>query len=90
MTLVILRCTLLQFNLFIISISHLNLPKKHTDLHTEQCGQTKPLMFSMMPMILSPVFLQKVISLLTSPVDTACSQHKTRKCTFVGSSSLFW
>lgn len=32
----------------------------------------------MMPRIFTPVFLQKVISRLTSPVDTACSQY-TRK-----------
>lgn len=32
-------------------------------------------MFSMMPKIFTPVFLQKVISRLTSPVDTACSQY---------------
>lgn len=35
-------------------------------------------MFSMMPKIFTPVFLQKVISRLTSPVDTACSQRKKR------------
>lgn len=43
-------------------------------VRTEQCGQTNPLMFSTMPRILNPVFLQKVISRLTSPVDTACKQ----------------
>lgn len=51
----------------------------YESLLTEQCGQTKPLMFSMMPRIRTPVFLQKVISRLTSPVDTACRQHNTRK-----------
>ena len=53
---------------------------------TEQCGQTKPLMFSTIPRIRTPVFLQKVISLLTSPVDTACSQYiadLSRKLCFV-------
>ena len=56
-----------------------DLPNQWYDsLLTEQCGQTKPLMFSTMPRIRTPVFLQKVISLLTSPVDTAWSKHKTR------------
>ena len=42
---------------------------------TEQCGHTKPLIFSTMPRIGTPTFLQKVISRLTSPVDTACTQR---------------
>lgn len=33
----------------------------------------------MTPRILTPVFLQKVISRLTSPVDTACSQYTRKK-----------
>lgn len=33
-------------------------------------------MFSTIPRIRTPVFLQKVISLLTSPVDTACNQNR--------------
>lgn len=52
---------------------------KNKSLHTEQWGQTNPLMFSMMPKIFTPVFLQKVISRLTSPVDTACSQYTGKK-----------
>lgn len=52
-------------------------------LRTEQCGQTKPLMFSTIPRMRMPVFLQKVISLLTSPVDTACSQHMKAENTYL-------
>lgn len=38
---------------------------------TVQFGQTNPLMFSMSPITGMWVFLQKVISLFTSPTDTA-------------------
>lgn len=38
---------------------------------TEQWGHTKPLMFSTMPRIRNPAFLQNVSSRLTSPTDTA-------------------
>lgn len=36
-------------------------------------------MFSTTPRIFTPVFLQNVISRLTSPVDTACSQYAEKK-----------
>ena len=40
---------------------------------TEQCGQTNPLIFSMMPITGILVFLQNVNSRLTSPTATACN-----------------
>lgn len=46
----------------------------HIGVLTEQCGHTNPLMFSTIPRMRKPVFLQNVISLLTSPVDTACTE----------------
>lgn len=45
---------------------------------TAQCGQTKPLMFSTMPITRNPVFLQKVSSRLTSPTDTAWRPRRGR------------
>lgn len=41
-------------------------------VHSVQCGHTKPLIFSIMPKIGIPVFLQKVTSFLTSSIETAC------------------
>jgi hypothetical protein len=35
-------------------------------------GQTNPLMFSMTPIILTPTFLQKLISFLTSCIAISC------------------
>jgi len=40
-------------------------------LSQAQFGQTKPLMFSTTPITLRPVFLQKLISFLTSDKDTS-------------------
>lgn len=48
----------------------------HLPRLTAQCGQAKPLMFSMSPITCSPVFLQKVSSRLTSPIDTACGLER--------------
>lgn len=39
-------------------------------LLTEQCGHMKPLIFSIIPIIGKPIFLQKLTSLLTSARDT--------------------
>lgn len=39
---------------------------------TVHVGQTKPLIFSTIPIIGIPVFLQNVISFITSSVATAC------------------
>lgn len=46
-------------------------PLEKMFVHSEQCGQMKPLMFSTMPRTRKPVFLQNVSSRLTSPTDTA-------------------
>lgn len=45
---------------------------------TVQFGQTNPLMFSMSPITGMWVFLQKVISLFTSPTDTAYKEINTK------------
>lgn len=47
-------------------------PLEKIFVHSKQCGQTKPLMFSTIPITRKPVFLQNVNSRLTSPIDTAC------------------
>ena len=41
-------------------------------VNSPQCGQVKPLMFSITPAMCMPSWLQKVMDLLTSSVATCC------------------
>lgn len=81
----VLHClTLMHIAVTTTSLGIIDISELYKGLLTEQCGQTNPLMFSMMPRIRTPVFLQKVISLLTSPVETACNQHITGRTIITG------
>ena len=58
-------------------------------MHSEQCGQTNPDIFSTIPHIGSSVFLQKLISLVTSWSEAICGVvTSTARTVFLLPSSL--
>jgi len=67
----------------------INLPLLNIFVHSEQCGQTNPDIFSTIPHIGSSVFLQKLISLVTSWSEAICGVvTSTARTEFLLSSSL--